>query len=288
MKRIWIESESLIGDYLMTTPAIRGLKMRHPDVPLCCVVNKDNAARPLMQNTPEIKGVYTKAEMQIMYSSGDPVYKGDAGLGFSTGLSHGCTMAEAFCKVWNVPFLGGWYKVDVPEQYRDFPKVPAQFVVLARHSRSCTSNDPMIRRANKCLANDFWFDLSTWLLEQNYLPVFVGSAEDERDPAYEKVPSTSQKVYGEHIMNVAGLLQRAICTVSVDTGIRHMAAAVGGNLLTLNHAIPLHLIRCEPQHSNQHIREVQVDIHDSPGTLEIIKPELSELLKDARRRNTPS
>jgi len=287
MKRIWIEGEQLLGDYLMQTPAIRGIRVKYPGIPICYVTPQDMGSRPLIENTPEISRVFTTAQSRVMREKHDLVFHGGAGEAFSVAVGHHCSMAEAYCLMWNVPFDGGWYKINVPDQFRDLPTIRSPFVVLGRHSRSCTSNDPKIGVPNKCVSNTFWIECAKLLISRGITPVAVGAQQDAEDPAYFGLPEGCVLLYGQPLMNIAGVLQRALFTISVDTGIRHMAAAVGGNLLTLNAAIPLEMIRCIPQHPSQHILEPTVDIHD-PALYTSIQPMIEDMIIRARRCNSPS
>jgi hypothetical protein len=65
-----------------------------------------------------------------------------------------------------------------------------------------------------------------------------------------------KKLYGKPIRLVAAITHYAAATLSVDTGIRHLAAACGGNLYCLSGAIPLTLIRCV------RVRDIQVIVEE--------------------------
>lgn len=288
VKRIWIEGEHLLGDYLMQTPAIRGLRAKYRDTPIFYVTPEGSVSRPLIVNNPDIHKVYTLAQCRVLADRGDLHFQGDAGQAFSVSRQTNCSMAEAWCRLWNVPYDGGWYSLNVPAACKDEFTIPAPFVVLGRHSRSCTSNDPKIRVANKCMPNTFWNMVARYLLERGITPVTVGALQDQSDPVYKDMPEGCYPLYGAQLMSVAGVLQRAAFTISVDTGIRHMAAAVGGNLLTLNSAIPLSIIRCEPRTSHQKVVEIEIDIQRDLETFTQIQPIMEELLIHARRSHTPS
>jgi len=136
----------------------------------------------------------------------------------------------------------------------------APVVVVARHSASCDSNDPTVGRANKCVANRHWHELSAWLDAQGYRCIAVGGAGDASDQRYAEWKG--ERAYGLPIRDVAGLLAASHAVLSVDTGIRHLAAAVGANLYCVSGVIPLSLIRCVPVRSGQRIHEVAIPIQE--------------------------
>jgi ADP-heptose:LPS heptosyltransferase len=286
MKRIFITGENLLGDYLMQTPAIRGLHAKYPDRELVYCTPDNVGSRPLIVNNPYISRVWTKAQGQVMASKGDIwMPPAEAGQMFAIGQQQNCTMAEALCRMWKVPFDDGHYDLTPsPTSLLTLVTDDQDYVVCGRHSRSCTSNDPKIGVPNKCIPNRVWVDIANWLLAHDITPLAVGAPDDEHDPLYAEWPG--RKLYGEPLLDIALLQKHALFTVSVDTGIRHMAAAVGGNLLTLNHAIPLSLIRCVPKSPSQMILEPTVDIYNIQ--LQDIIPQLEQLTAHARRSNTPS
>lgn len=291
MKRLWIEAEQLLGDYLIQTPAIRGLRRMYPEHQIVYLTSQESSSRPLAENTPEINLVLSPLQGTMLKKKGEPYFKGDAGVAFSVGVRAGCTMAEAYCKLWGVDFDGGHYSLKVPDnlgsyttvldeqkQYRDWLNLISQkpYVICGRHSRSCTSNDPKIGVANKCFSNKVWLEISDYLEDKGIAAYAVGTSSDAADMTYSGWRA-DRMIYGHPIMFSAALIQNALLTISVDTGIRHIAAAVGGNLLTINHAIPTTLIRCEPVREGQYIAEPTLNIHTL--TFDQIRAELDKALE---------
>jgi hypothetical protein len=88
----------------------------------------------------------------------------------------------------------------------------------------------------------------------------VGSASEARDERY--VAWEGARAYDLPIRDVAGLLAASHAVLSIDTGIRHLAAAVGANLYCVSGAIPLSLIRCVPVRGGQRIHEVAIPVSD--------------------------
>ena len=132
-------------------------------------------------------------------------------------------------------------------------------VVVARHSVSCHSNAPGYP-PNKCVANRHWHALSVWLDKQGFRPLAIGSPSEARDERY--AAWAGARAYDLPIRDVAGLLSASRAVLSVDTGIRHLAAAVGANLYCVSGAIPLSLIRCVPVRAGQRIHEAAISVSD--------------------------
>jgi ADP-heptose:LPS heptosyltransferase len=111
------------------------------------------------------------------------------------------------------------------------------------------------------VANEHWYDVSVWLARQGFRPLAVGSSAEARDERYAAWEGT--RAYGLPIRDVAALLAASHAVLSIDTGIRHIAAAVGANLFCVSGAIPLSLIRCVPVRSGQRIHEIVGAVSDA-------------------------
>lgn len=256
--------DNLIGDSLMTTPAIRAWKRAHPDAVLDMALGTDKGSRWLFEHNPHIgtitevpnvneNGVCRGLEAYVdgIRSQYDRTLHLDCSQAFAWGVQHGKTIAEGFGPQLGVVVPNIAYElVLAPQAYAAGHALNAELgqgkpvVICARHSASCGSNDPSHRIANKCVANRIWLQVAAWLLDQGYQPVAVGSTADLADDRWQEWPGP--KLYGHPLPEVAGLLAVVAGTLAVDTGIRHMAAAVGGHLFTLSGAIQLELIRCVP------------------------------------------
>ena len=84
--------------------------------------------------------------------------------------------------------------------------------------------------------------------------VAVGSSTEVDDNRYREW--NGKKFYGQPLEDIVGLMRAATAVVSIDCGIRHLAAAVGANLFCISGAIPLHVIRCFTINEDQRIHEV--------------------------------
>jgi ADP-heptose:LPS heptosyltransferase len=69
------------------------------------------------------------------------------------------------------------------------------------------------------------------------------------------------------IRDVAALLAASHAVLSVDTGIRHLAAAVGANLYCVSGAVPLSLIRCVPVRGGQRVHEAAIAVSDVDASI---------------------
>lgn len=128
----------------------------------------------------------------------------------------------------------------------DFPGVDRKFAVFhvaAGGTRSYLKQWPP----------GHWADLTDALIKKGYRVIFSGTATDK--PAIQKVIECCRNTDG--IENLAGkcslmqtalLLARSFVVVSVDTGIMHLAAAVGCNVVSLHGPSPAR--RWGPLNSN--------------------------------------
>jgi len=263
----------LLGDALMQTPAIRAMKALRPDVALEYFHGMDKPGKAMLEGNPYLDRLeqldiwprHSGDYPFTRFAKGDVLCGMDALRAFTWGVANGRTLPEGFGH-----FLG----VDVTDLRYDYAMTDAErergralaterggarpVVVVARHSLSCDSNDPQIGRANKCAANEHWVELSAWLGKQGFHALAVGSGSDAGDPRY--AAWEGGKAYGLPIREVAALLAASHAVLSVDTGIRHLAAAVGANLYCVSGCIPLSLIRCVPVRPGQRIHEEVIPV----------------------------
>ena len=80
----------------------------------------------------------------------------------------------------------------------------------------------------------------------------------EHDPRYRAWPG--QRLYGAPLRIVAALLAQAAAVLTIDNGVRHLAAAVGANLYALSGRIPLEIIASAPVREGQRIVEEYVEL----------------------------
>jgi ADP-heptose:LPS heptosyltransferase len=271
--KLYLKSDSLIGDLLMQTPAIRALKQFKPDAEIIYGYGATPSWQ-LLLNNPYIDKLVPMSEFDE--STADKVFDMQCTFAFTWGVQSRKSMIEGFGALLGVEVVDKYYDCFLtPEELESAQTLSEELgegkplVIIARHSHSCTSNDPKIRKPNKCINNTVWVELANWLIKKKYMPVAVGSPKDLEDPKYEAWPG--KKLYGHPLREVAAL-QRTALTISIDTGLRHMAAAVGGKLVTLSAAIPLGLIKCFP-HEQQIIREFEINLNT------ICSRDIKEILK---------
>lgn len=264
MKRYLLFADNLLGDLLMQTPAIRALKKRdsetevHYWVPRADTGIHVTGTEVLLQGNPDLTSVTVGTKPEGPWDAEIPM---DCSAAFQWGHTHGKTIAEGFGSLLGVEVKGLQYTYVLTPEERAAGAALAQelgggkpVVLVARHSASCASNDPRIRVPNKCVPNRIWVEVANWLLAQGTVPIAIGSPKEAKDIRYQPWPGP--KLYGHPIREVAGLLAAGRAVLSVDTGIRHLAAAVGANLFTISCAIPLSLIRCVATRPGQQVNEI--------------------------------
>jgi ADP-heptose:LPS heptosyltransferase len=272
LKRV-LTADNLIGDLLMQTPTMRELKSQYPGDELFYHVPKTDTGvhvsgtHVLLDGNENLDGVFIGDE----FTPGEEhtVIRMDSMKAYLWGVNNGKTLVEGF---------GHQAGVEINSLYYDYFLTDAEIergealakelgkgrpiVVCARHSASCGSNDPNKNVANKCIPNHIWVGFAQWLSQQGYMPVAVGAARDERDIRYRHW--WGEKCYGKPLRDVAALLHAAEKVVSIDTGIRHMTAAVGTDLFTISGTILLSYIRCIPMAGQTIFEE-----HRAPGNVTV-------------------
>lgn len=270
MKRYLLYADNLLGDLLMQTPAIRALKARDPDgtevhywVPREDTGIHVTGTEVLLKHNPYLTSV---AVGTAPTGPWEQVIRMDCSAAFQWGHTHGKTIAEGFGALLGAPVEDLAYSyVLTPEERAAGDRLAEELgggqpiVLIARHSASCASNDPRVRVPNKCVPNRIWVEVANWLRAQGIVPIAIGSQKEAKDIRYQPWPGP--KLYGHSIREVAGLLAAGRAVLSVDTGIRHLAAAVGANLFTISCAIPLSLIRCVPTRAGQQVNELHHPIN---------------------------
>lgn len=251
--RIFVFCDNLIGDFLMQSAALRGLRVKYPDSQLIYCTPDDSVSLSLVKNFPGIDRVMTGPMGRMLREKGDLWIDAHCTHAHSYALVNRCTMTEAFTHLWNTPLDGIHYSLNVPDEYVQKARELVEArgwkspVICARHSSSCSSNDPRCEYvANKCFPNSEWVKVASWLQAQGCTPVAVGSKRELDDDRYADWPG--DKLYGEDILVVAALQKEfAHLTISVDTGIRHLAAAVGCDLYTISGVTSTQVVGCAPQ-----------------------------------------
>lgn len=250
-KRIFLYCDNLLGDFLMQTAALRGLRAKYPNAEVVYCTKDDSVSKPLVENCPAVDKVMTEMMGRMLREKGDLWLNPSCVHAHSWAATHGCNMTEAQCHLWDVPCDGLHYSLNVPDKaMEDAGQLIhahnwRNIVVCGRHSSSCASNDARQNLPpNKCFPNREWVKVAQWLIDNGYMPLAVGSERDAEDERYREWPGAT--LYGEDIMTIAAIQKLAALTISVDTGIRHMAAAVGGNLYTISGATHTSVVGCHP------------------------------------------
>jgi ADP-heptose:LPS heptosyltransferase len=246
-------SNNLLGDTLLQTPALRTWKTINQEGSITYHCATGRGAHWLLQHNPYI-------DLRLSEEVPDDAEMMDAAVAFNIGAQSRKSLAWGYGVMLGVEIDSLKYDYTVTEAEELDAEAEAELlgdgkpiVLVARHSASCTSNDPNIRVPNKCAANRLWVQVAKWLLREGFMPVAVGGPGEEKDSRYFEWPG--KKLYGAPLRTVAALTTVAAATLSVDTGIRHLAAAAGGNMYCISGRIPLWLIQCEPVRDSQKIYE---------------------------------
>lgn len=262
----YLQSCSLIGDLLMQTPAIRALKKKSPEEKITYFHGTTRNSHVLLQGNPYLDELLvTDGPYGELTNGVDPIIDMDAWGAHGVANAFSTDMLTAFGYLLGVQpsEMDGLHydyvmTAEEVEDAQEFARVLSDgkpLVIIARHSASCSSNSAeYFHQANKCLPNRMWVQVAEWLLKEGFQPVAVGSQEDAADSRYAVWPG--KKVYGCPLRTVAGLIKYSHAVLSVDTGIRHLAAAVGTNLYCISGAVTLEHLRCHPQGPDHKIHEV--------------------------------
>jgi ADP-heptose:LPS heptosyltransferase len=259
MSELVLVSPRQIGDTLLATPAIRAYKRAHPETRLTVCCADEGGAYQVLLHNPYVD------ELVVADPAGLPGPR--CVLDPEVALEHGWSLAKPFA--WA---FGRMLGVDIDSVRYDYVVTPDErasaevllrelgegkpVVIVARHSVSCMSNHPAVRRANKCVENMYWLGCAEKLMQRGYLPLAVGSREEADDPRYARWPG--KRLYGHPLRIVAAMCAQCAGVLTVDNGIRHLAAAAGANVYALSSAIPLKVIACAPVREGQRIVEENI------------------------------
>ncbi len=274
MERWTLVSESLLGDLLLSTPAIHALRQAKPEARIRYCHSDGKPSWQLLEGNPDLDALeIVPAGGSFTHEPDERVVPMSCTAAFTWGSQHGRTLAEGFGPQLGVEVTDLRYVYHMtPEEEARGRELAEELgegrpvVLVARHSASCTSNDPRIRRPNKCCNAGDWARVAKWLLKEGMVPVAVGAKGDLQDSRYHEWPG--KKLYGAPLREVAALQRAAAATLSVDTGMRHLGTAAAGNVYCISCAIPLSLIRCVPVREGQKIYEEHRPLeHVNAGTL---------------------
>lgn len=259
----YLYSNDLIGDTFMQTPALRALGQSGKAKNIFYVTPLDSLNRIVLANDPYITE-FLEPSPEVEAMPGKHI-KLQAMAAYNIGHQHQITMAHGFGILMGVQVHDISYHYTSTAEEREAGKArlkaltdkPA--VLVARHSYSCTSHDPKYNNvANITLPNKIWVDVANWLLNEGYMPIAIGSKDHGDDPRYEEWPGI--KAYGVPLRELAMMMRSAKAVLSVNTGMRHLAGAVGAHLYCPVGTTPMWLVNIAPKNSFQRIYEEQVNV----------------------------
>lgn len=239
----------------MQSAGLRALRAKYPRHTLTCVMNPDQACWSLAEMHPQVQSVVEPLYATAMAAKNDIRIQVDAVRAMQSAVQLQTLMPGGYCHAWGLdvpPKRDQWYEVDPPaiedQVLADLLALSvedlARVVLISRHSWSCTSNNPTHGGPpNKCYDNSHWLALAAHLKALGYIPCAVGSERDASDDRYQPWPY--ETLYGQPMPLLANLMKRCLAVIAVDTGTRHLAAAVGANLLCFSGCITLQLIACQ-------------------------------------------
>ena len=264
--RVLVVRFSSIGDVLLTTPLVRALRRRHPDADVTFVTKR--ALAPLLSDNPHVTRVTALEPDEPLRHLARRL----AALQPTHGLDlHGSLRSTALrwlvrCR-WS-----GYRKRKVAralliaaklDRYGDAPPVPERYFEAARaldvqpdggppelHLGAGATDRiaawltqrgladvpvaalaPGAAHATKRWPVRHWVDLATRLGTAGYRCVVVGGAGDRGIAA--QVPAAASAAGELSLQETGALLARARVVVSGDTGVMHIATAVGTPVVAL-------------------------------------------------------
>ena len=251
-----------IGDTLLATPAIRAWKRAHPATHLTVCCADEGGAWQVLRHNPHIDALLAGVDASSLPGR-------RVALDPEAALKMGYEQILPFARCY-----GRQLGVDVDDLRYDYVVTPDEreragelartlgegkpIVVVARHSPTCLSHHSAVRRATKCIANALWLDCAERLVARGYVPVAIGTRDEADDPRYRDWPG--KRLHGGPLRVVAALCALSAGVLTIDNGIRHLAAAAGANVYALSGWIHLEVIACVPVREGQRIVEDHVPI----------------------------
>jgi ADP-heptose:LPS heptosyltransferase len=264
MDELVLVSPKQIGDTLLATPAMRAWKRAHPGgrLTVCCA--DEGGPYQVLLHNPHIDALLAGVDAARLPGT-------RIALDPEAALKLGYDSIKPFA--WS---YGRQLGVEVDDTRYDYVVTPAErdeaqalarslgdgkpIVVVARHSPTCLSNHPAVRRATKCVQNSYWLVCAERLMQRGYVPIAVGAHDEASDPRFQAWPG--KRLYGHPLRGVAALCAQAAGVLTIDNGIRHLATAAGANVYALSGWIHLEVIACAAVRDGQRIVEDYVRIED--------------------------
>jgi hypothetical protein len=265
----------LLGDALTQTPAIRALRSLRPDAQIGYNHSADRPGGAMREGNPhldrlEMLAVWPREPRAYPLSrfvSGDVLCPLDALQAYRWGERHGRTLRRRRRACSRRHGDGPPLRLcDDRHGASTRPRSRGKVWWRPSRRRGGPALGVLPQRAgdgsppNKCAANRHRCEISAWLARQGFQPIAIGGPDAARDFRYAAFEGA--RAYDLPIRDVAALLAASHAVLSVHTGVRHLAAAVGANLYCVSGAVPLSLIRCVPVRSRQRVHEVAIPVSD--------------------------
>jgi ADP-heptose:LPS heptosyltransferase len=278
IKSLTFFSDDLIGDAIMQSPTIRNLKIYRPDLEINYRCREGSVSYLIHSRNPYIDNILVgdKQESDISLNCSKAM---------EVGSQAHVPMIDAFASQLSIPLINKDYiyvptqeDLDTAKQIFETELGGKPFVLIGRHSWSCTSHDESLgNKPNKCFSNMYWKQIADYLHKMGVEPVAIGSLKDSEEDRFSDWSYT--KMYGKPIEHIAALMTLSNGVLSVDTGVRFLAAAVGANFLVISCALPNWLVSAKPQFPNQLGIELNMPVTNID--VNFITPLLMPLFKGA-------
>jgi ADP-heptose:LPS heptosyltransferase len=267
---------NLLGDFLCTTPTVRGYRLRHPRAFITYIVHNAPYCR-LLDGNPDIDLVLYRDDL---YRHGErvlseewfwrlPIDIEEPTTLYRFNVHEACRstpdvfedhLSWGFARFLQIPIMSVRPIVVLSDQDRALARrfAPRPYIILGMHTTS-----RVIGQHGDTVVKDWVFD--RWLKVARH---FVGRGFDvvaigsERDV---QVHSRHfRNLYGLPIKVVAALLQQAACVVTVEGGLSHLCHAVDAPMVVVfsryvafHWAFPREATRCRVIYDDP--RSIQVE-----------------------------
>lgn len=234
-----------LGDTLCTTPALHAFRCAHPGVQTVCVVQAAPFCHVLDDNPDIDLLIYTERlylngmpedtagwirSLPIDLSGGAMLHRLDLRLACTSNESFRQHISYRFADLVRVTIDSPRPRIVLgPAQRRAAAAVtPRPYVVFSTASVSNPEREDK-RGRKKDWPLERWAELARYLQERERLDVvLIGSERDARV----SLPG-ARLLYGLPIRVIAALLENAVCVVTLESGIGHLASAVNANTVVI-------------------------------------------------------
>jgi ADP-heptose:LPS heptosyltransferase len=227
-----------LGDFLCTTPVIRGFRQQNPDVFITYIV-PDVPYTRILEGNPDIDRIVYSKDVQLETEPSLSVQLEEEDIVYHFDIQQVCRaqptvfndhIARGFGRVLGIPVDSVRPVVTLVRSDLDAARalVSRPYIILAMHTGST-----VISADNRLVLKDWIFE--NWLRLAAMIPsigdfdiIAIGAASDPQVRS-----RFFRNLYGLPVKIMAALLHQAACVVSVESGISHLCHAVDAPLVLL-------------------------------------------------------